>query len=238
MLGWEFPPFLTGGLGKASYGLAQALSEYADLTLVVPKSVPGSFGEKWRTIGLHDIQPTQHDTNGALPAQISYLDADLDPYTADHLIQQLPQYSLDFLLEQFTHQFEALSPHLNPDQRQELYGTPHNYGPHLLTKVADYTEAVLELAQSIPFDVVHAHDWMTFPAALQIKQQSEKPIVLHVHSLETDRRGTDQVNPAENLAFRIEQEALKRADAVIAVSEYTREQISVHYVNTTLRLPP
>jgi|GEM_PF-3517667 len=95
--------------------------------------------------------------------------------------------------------------------RKELYDTLNNYGPHLLTKV------------------VHAHDWMTFPAALQIQQQSKKPIVLHVHSLETDRRGTDQINLAENLAFRIEQEALERADAVIAVSEYTREQISAHY---------
>ena len=114
------------------------------------------------------------------------------PYTADHFIQQLPQYSLDFLLEQFIHQLEALSPRLNPNQRQELYGTPNNYGSHLLTKVADYTEAVLELAQSIPFDVIHAHDWMTFPAALQIK---------HVHSLETDRRGADGVNPAKTWLF-------------------------------------
>jgi glycosyltransferase involved in cell wall biosynthesis len=229
MLGWEFPPFLTGGLGKASYGIAKAISAYADLTLVVPQSDPSRFNESWRLIGLNEMYSIPADVSGILPAQISYIDADLDPYIVEHLIQQMPRFSLEALLEQFTNHLDALSPNLNRAQTQELYQTPDNYGSNLLTKIAAYTETVLELAETIPFDLVHAHDWMTFPAALQIKQRTEKPIVLHVHSLETDRMGATKVDPEENLAFRIEQKAFENADAVISVSQYTRDQIGEHY---------
>lgn len=229
MLGWEFPPFLTGGLGKASYGLAKALSAYADLTLVVPRADPARLQENWQLIGLNEIYVTPTVAPSIAPAQISHIDADLDPYTVERLIQHLPLYSLDTLLEQFTNHLDALSPNLNPEQRQLLYQTPDNYGSNLLTKIAAYTETVLELAETIPFDVIHAHDWMTFPAALQIKQRKEKPIVLHVHSLETDRIGAAQVEPKGNLPFRIEQKAFENADAVISVSNYTRDQIIEHY---------
>ena len=37
------------------------------------------------------------------------------------------------------------------------------------------------------WDIVHAHDWMTFPAGIEIAKRAGAPLVVHVHSLEYDR---------------------------------------------------
>src|SRR4051794_37030401 len=40
MLGWEFPPYISGGLGTACYGLTKALSHAgADILFVLPRAV-------------------------------------------------------------------------------------------------------------------------------------------------------------------------------------------------------
>jgi glycogen(starch) synthase len=270
MLGWEFPPFLTGGLGKASYGLAKALSQHADLTLIIPKSDKSYFKENWRIIGLHELE-SEHTELGSLiipekKTEIKYLDADLDPYSVEDLLKKYPKQALEAFFnsllpslisiptlssQQNTNQpqasfistdapvelesapqptvFESHIPTFTPEQANKLYSEPEIYGSNLLTKIAAYTETVRELSKEIPFDVIHAHDWMTFPAALQIKQETDKPVVLHIHSLETDRQGAETIIPEENLAYRIERTAIEHADAVIAVSEYTQEQLEEHY---------
>ena len=51
-----------------------------------------------------------------------------------------------------------------------------------------YEQAVAELISEKEFDIVHAHDWLTFRAALRVKQIKNCPIILHVHSVESDRR--------------------------------------------------
>ena len=40
MLGWEFPPFISGGLGTACYGLTKAMDQIGlDVIFVLPRSV-------------------------------------------------------------------------------------------------------------------------------------------------------------------------------------------------------
>ena len=75
------------------------------------------------------------------------------------------------------------------------------------------------------FDIIHCHDWMTFPAAMLVKQQSKKPLVVHVHSLEYDRSGPE----SKNWVFDIEKEAMSKADIVVPVSNYTGSIAQEHY---------
>jgi glycosyltransferase involved in cell wall biosynthesis len=85
-----------------------------------------------------------------------------------------------------------------------------------------YEHSVTKLVENQEYDVVHAHDWLTFRAALKLKHLKKWPIILHVHSIESDRAGSTHGNP---LVEEIESIALMSADKVIAVSEHTKQAI-------------
>ena len=89
-----------------------------------------------------------------------------------------------------------------------------------------YEHAVAQIAGQKEFDIVHAHDWLTFRAALRVKEIKGCPIILHVHSVESDRAGSKLGNP---LVHEIEDLALHMADRVIAVSEHTKQTIMRDY---------
>ena len=89
-----------------------------------------------------------------------------------------------------------------------------------------YEHAVAQLAEQKEFDIVHAHDWLTFRAAIRVKELKKCPIILHVHSVESDRAGSKQGNP---LVHEIEYMALHMADRVIAVSKHTKNAIVRDY---------
>lgn len=91
-----------------------------------------------------------------------------------------------------------------------------------------YEHAVNELAKqkTDTFDIIHAHDWLTFRAALRLKQQTGLPLVIHLHSIERDRAGGDAGNP---LVREIESLALLVADQIVAVSEHTKQAIIDDY---------
>lgn len=89
-----------------------------------------------------------------------------------------------------------------------------------------YEQAVGTLAEQKEFDIVHAHDWLTFRAALRVKELKNCPIILHVHSVESDRAGNNHGNP---FVREIEAIGLHMADRVIAVSEQTKSAIVRDY---------
>lgn len=100
------------------------------------------------------------------------------------------------------------------------------YGRNLLDEVYRYAAAAARLARGERFDVIHAHDWLSFPAGLQAKAATGKPLVVHVHATEFDRTGGSGVN-AE--VYAIEREGLAQADRVVAVSQFTKDLITRHY---------
>lgn len=89
-----------------------------------------------------------------------------------------------------------------------------------------YEEAVAQLVAVKEFDIVHAHDWLTFRAALRVKALKQCPIILHVHSIESDRAGS---NPGNPLVREIEEIAMQLADRIIAVSNHTKRAIIREY---------
>jgi glycosyltransferase involved in cell wall biosynthesis len=82
-----------------------------------------------------------------------------------------------------------------------------------------------QLAKTYDFDLIHAHDWLTYPAGIAAKQASGKPLVLHVHATDFDRSG-GSVNPT---VYAIEKEGMNKADAIIAVSNLTRNTVITNY---------
>lgn len=96
-------------------------------------------------------------------------------------------------------------------------GSGAHYGRDLMGEVQRYAAMASRLAKPT-HDVIHAHDWMTYPAGVEAKRRTGKPLVVHVHSLEFDRSGeggNQQIIATERLG-------LENADLVIAVSHYTR----------------
>jgi glycosyltransferase involved in cell wall biosynthesis len=113
------------------------------------------------------------------------------------------------------------------DSQTYHYTDGSNLGPaDLFTQQGRYELAVDQLADTREIDIIHAHDWLTFRAALRLKMRTGKPLILHVHSIESDRAAGGHGNP---LVHDIEEMALNLADKVIAVSEHTRKAIHKHY---------
>lgn len=100
------------------------------------------------------------------------------------------------------------------------------YGENLFDEVHRYSEAAKQIAIEEQFDIIHAHDWLTFKAGINAKKISKKPLVVHVHATEYDRTAGLGANP---LVYEIEKEGLEKADRIIAVSNYTKNLIMREY---------
>ncbi len=192
MFGWEFPPFNSGGLGTACYGITKALSKKGvEITFVLPRSL--SVKE-----GFLNIISTK------LPkVKIKEVDSLLASYIT------FQSYKRRFLL------LEEGSSDL------ERY-----YCKDLMQEVERYSAMAKDIALEVEHDVIHVHDWMTFPAGIEANKVSGKPLVAHVHSTEIDRSGGHGVNPQ---VFRVEREGIKKAERIIAVSNLTKSRILKGY---------
>ena len=184
MLGWEFPPHVSGGLGTACHGMVRALARGgADVTFVVPRGAGGprasrSGGPRIETIGA---------------------DADLRPYGGAPASASL-----------------ASAPHR---------GRVAPYGPDLLAEVARYARAAKAVARRGGFDVVHAHDWMTYPAGIEAARVLDRPLVVHVHATEHDR----SPGAPDPRIVEVEQRGVATADRVVCVSRYEAGVVARHY---------
>lgn len=175
MLGWELPPYNSGGLGVACHEIAKGLSiEGVNIDFVVPYKAEHYIEEY-----------TVHAATQKLPAA-DYPNGVYD--SAQYQIQDSP---------------------LRESQRQ-------------------YTRYIEHFVQNhtVPTDIIHAHDWLTFEAAMRAKQLSGKPLVAHVHATEFDRSGEHSGNP---LVHEIELNGLQMADKVMAVSQITKDIIVNNY---------
>ncbi|MBU2634560.1 MAG: glycosyltransferase family 4 protein [Nanoarchaeota archaeon] len=119
-----------------------------------------------------------------------------------------------------------LQAYITPNQYNEGVGKSGNvYGKDLFHEVYRYAQKVREIAKKEDFDIIHAHDWMTYEAGYFAKQETNKPLIVHIHATEDDRTGG---NPNEFIAKR-EEWGLKVADRVIANSNYTKQNVIKSY---------
>jgi glycosyltransferase involved in cell wall biosynthesis len=112
-----------------------------------------------------------------------------------------------------------------PEGSFVLGGAGVNYAGDLMGQIHRYARLAVELAMCEDFDVIHAHDWMTFPAAMAVAGATRKPLVVHIHSTEFDRSG-ENINQQ---VYDIERAGMHAASKVLAVSHLTRNIIVHHY---------
>lgn len=219
-LGWEFPPLINGGLGVACLGLSKALSKLVDLTVIVPKSAPDASFDGFDLRGLNQLSINQLKTVESKYryesfAQVRNIPIFLDPYSTEEqtsaVLDLTPGGEITFS--------ETTRQQLDSFKLGELYG------PDLGNKVVEFSKVAAKLALLEDFDVIHAHDWMTFLAGVEVKKATGKPLVVQIHATQYDRAGAD----ARGWIYDIEKYGMEEADRVIPVSRYTGDIVVGHY---------
>lgn len=211
MFGWEFPPHISGGLGTACYGLTRGMTHIPglDVIFVVPKAFGDEDQSVVRLVGANNIQisRTKVDFEGFLK-KINYIeiDSNIIPYTDPeeyfNLVNADQTGTKKYVHTHFTGKFEFSG----------------GYGKNLFQEIANYALVSSLIAGEYDFDLIHAHDWLTYPAGIAAKQASGKPLVVHVHATDFDRSG-GKVNPG---VYEIEKKGMEAADRIITVSNLTR----------------
>lgn len=208
MFGWEFPPHILGGLGTASYGLTKGMHANGDMdiTFVIPK--PHGDEEK----GFAQII-------GACNTPVAWRDVSWD-YVASRIGNVMdPQLYFD-LRDHIYADFNYMR--LNDLGCIEFSG---RYPDNLMEEINNYSIVAGVIARTVPCDIIHSHDWLTYPAGIHAKNVTGKPLVIHVHATDFDRsRGN--VNPT---VFAIEKDGMENADHIICVSDLTRRTVIDKY---------
>ncbi len=208
MFGWEFPPHILGGLGTASYGLTKgmALQEDMEITFVMPRPSGDEDISFLEIIGMNETP-------------IVYKDVAYD--RASHLLNdKMSAESYYQLREHIYDNFSYI--HTNELGCIEFSG---RYPDNLLEEINNYSIVAGVIARAKSCDIIHAHDWLTYPAGIHAKKVTGKPLVVHVHATDFDRsRGN--VNPN---VFAIEMDGMNNADHIITVSELTRRTVIEKY---------
>ena len=208
MFGWEFPPHILGGLGTASYGLTKGMYNNGDMEIsfVIPK--PQGDEEK----GFANII-------GANCTPVAWRDVNRD-YVEGRIGKVMdPQLYFD-LRDHIYADFNYMR--LNDLGCIEFSG---RYPDNIIEEINNYSIVAGVISRTIPCDVIHSHDWLTYPAGIHAKNVTGKPLVIHVHATDFDRsRGN--VNPT---VFGIEKDGMENADHIITVSDLTRRTVIDKY---------
>ena len=206
MFGWEFPPKIYGGLAVASYGITQGLSKIpgVETTFCLPK--PCGEEQKFLNIlSMSEVPVVWRDPD------YEWLKGRLQNLTPEEYYQFRDHIYADFSYKG-TNDIGGL----------EFAG---GYPKNLHEEIGNFNIIAGVIARTREFDIIHAHDWLTFPAGVHAKQVSGKPLVIHVHATDFDRsRG--QVNPT---VYSIEKNGMDNADCIMCVSELTRQTVIRHY---------
>ncbi|QGY41596.1 glycosyltransferase [Pseudodesulfovibrio cashew] len=215
MFGWEFPPYISGGLGTACLGLTKGLAKLGtDILFVLPRLDSGEEGGHLTLKGANRVRAKIGIREILeLRERVSVLEvlSPLRPYLTEKEYRAILESN------------ELLS-------NEDIVGEVENdfaggYGGNLMAEIVRYSVVGAHLAASEQFDVIHAHDWMTAPAGIEAKRVSGKPLVVHAHALEFDRSG-EHVNQQ---VYDIERAGFEAADRIIAVSHYTKDIIVKRY---------
>jgi glycogen synthase len=217
MFGWEFPPHISGGLGTACFGLTKGLAKHGvEMIFVVPRAYGDENQEAVRLVSASDINVNMKSSRYRdYWKRIEYMEigSNIIPYVSPEEFERIhSQDELNKISEKspvFADKFEFAG----------------GYGKSLLEEVSRYALVASALAASKDFDMIHAHDWLTYPAGIAAKYVSGKPLVIHVHATEFDRSG-ENVNPP---VYEIEKKGMEEADKIIAVSNFTRNIIIEKY---------
>ena len=217
MFGWEFPPHISGGLGTACYGMTKGLAHNdVDVLFVMPSASGDEDQSDISIINASDVETA--DTLMSIDEFLGKVEflrvgSNIMPYVD-------PEDYTTLTSEERKIQTEEFKYHVH-----NKYKFSGKYGKNLMEEVVRYSMVGGTLALQNNFDVIHAHDWLTYLAGIAAKRVSGKPLVIHVHATEYDRTG-ENVNTQ---VYAIEQMGMREADKVITVSDWTRNIVINKY---------
>ncbi len=219
MFGWEFPPFISGGLGVACYGLSQGLAENnVHVKFVLPIKKGQHIQENIELIGGDEVEVSKEFRNIYKKRKEELLKYKTKVYSAApyHTSSESMDY-FENLIGAYDFDFSKLD--------KSILKFSGNYGTDLMFQVTRYSLIGEALGYIEDFDVIHAHDWLSFLAGLEAKKVSGKPLVVQIHATEYDRSGENY-----NMdVYNIEKFGMEQADRVVAVSYYTKNIIVTKY---------
>lgn len=230
MFTWEFPPFISGGLGMACYGMVRSLLKLGiSVDLVLPTKemvyfplvneldvdlMPVKFVDSKRQ---QDFEVLRFET---IKEKLDYIGVTTHPESYLQL-GDIMNFIQSFSREVNTNEVTLSdSEKLIEEMAFNLIGDED-----LIQKVQEYTIRAQQIAQVLQYDLIHAHDWLCYPAGMLAKQLSGKKLVVHIHATEFDRSG----GPGDERIHNIEYSGMSYADRVIAVSQYTAQMIMSRY---------
>ena len=226
MFGWEFPPHIAGGLGTACYGMTRGLARNdVEVIFVMPKA-SGDEDERFvKVVNASDVEARYCDSSieGAddIMRKISFIhiDSNMVPYISP---EEFATYREGY--ERTGRKFWEKQ----GDSWTQRYTFSGKYGANLMEEVARYAVVAAEVARQLEgqFDVIHAHDWLTYFAGIAAKRVSGKPLVVHMHATSFDRSSSDNI---DTRVYEIERAGMAAADRVIAVSNLTRNIVIEKY---------
>ena len=226
MFGWEFPPHIAGGLGTACYGMTRGLARNdVEVIFVMPRA-SGDEDERFvKVVNASDVEARYCSSSieGAddIMRKISFIhiDSNMVPYISP---EEFATYREGY--ERTGRKFWEKE----GDSWTQRYTFSGKYGANLMEEVARYAVVAAEVARQLEgqFDVIHAHDWLTYFAGIAAKRVSGKPLVVHMHATSFDRSSSDNI---DTRVYEIERAGMAAADRVIAVSNLTRNIVIEKY---------
>ncbi len=208
MFGWEYPPHVSGGLATAHFGISEGLHVQGDIETIL--CLPHPFGDEDRTFA--NIVAMNH-------VPIVYRDID-NEYLRGRLGNLMDTDLYYKLRDNIYADFNNMN--VNDIGAMEFAG---GYPSNLTEEINNYSIISGVVARALDYDIIHAHDWLTFPAGIHAKKISGKPLCIHVHATDFDRSG-GKVNPT---VYAIEKDGMDNADCIMCVSELTRQIVIKHY---------
>jgi len=215
MFGWEFPPQITGGLGTACYGITKSLAKQnVKVLFVVPKTF-GNEDKRFTTIQDAGEIPAKYLESGSKEfwkkVQYREIVAKLVPYVSPENYEK--QLEKDVLISEKSYEDSDFTPFSG------------RYGMDLWSEIDRYSMVTSILARKENYDIIHAHEWLTFPAGIAAKKISGKPLVVHIHATEFDRNGGN----INRDIYSIEKKGMELSDKIITVSNFTKNIVIKQY---------
>lgn len=219
MFGWEFPPHISGGLGTASYGLTKGMATLEDLDVifVVPKAWGDEDQSVVRLIGANQVPVAYkkvHYKGFRKPVEKIEVSSKIVPYTDPEDFWKVVNSEVSGY---------QMYVETNNKGMVDFSG---RYDNNLMSEIEKYAVVAAVIAMENDFDIIHAHDWLAYPAGIAAMEVSGKPLVIHVHATDFDRSGGN-VNPD---VYKIEKSGMDAASKIITVSNLTRD-IVIHKYN-------
>ncbi len=221
MFGWEFPPHISGGLGTASYGLTKGMATLEDLEVifVVPKAWGDEDQTMVRLVGANQVPVSYKKVyykGFRRPLEKIEISSKIVPYTDPEDFWKMTRSEVsgyDLFIQ------------TNNNGMVDFSG---RYDNCLMDEIYKYAIVASVIAEENEFDIIHAHDWLAYPAGIAAMEVSGKPLVIHVHATDFDRSGGN-VNPD---VYRIEKSGMDAASKIITVSNLTRDiVINKYHIN-------